>query len=39
VDFYGRRDGEVVYLCWRDGEDRVAHWHTLGSGFAGRRPL
>jgi hypothetical protein len=39
VDFPTRIGNEVVYLCWQRGEDRVAWWHTLGSGFAGRKPL
>jgi hypothetical protein len=39
LDFRARRDGEEVYLCWRLGEDAVAHWHTLDGGFAGRRPM
>jgi hypothetical protein len=39
VDFYSYRDGELVELCWRLGEDRVAHWHKIGDGFSGRRPL
>jgi hypothetical protein len=39
VDFRHKRGGEVVYLCWRVGEPRIAYWHDLKSGFAGRRPL
>lgn len=39
VDFPGEVDGRRVYLCWRHGEDRVAFWHDLDSGFPGRRPL
>jgi hypothetical protein len=39
VDFRTRRDGEVVYLCWRFGEDRIAHWHDLDGGFAGRQAI
>jgi hypothetical protein len=39
VDFPALRDGREVYLCWELGEDRVAHWHELGGGFRGRRPL
>jgi hypothetical protein len=39
VDFPSERDGQEVFLCWRLGEDRVAHWHGPESGFAGRRPL
>lgn len=39
VDFPSLRDGEVVELCWLDGEPSVDHWHRMGEGFAGRRPL
>ena len=39
VDFPGEREGRRVWLCWRLGEERVAHWHELDSGFIGRRPL
>ncbi len=38
IDFIGRHDGRDVYLCWRMGEDRVAWWHELHTGFAGRQP-
>jgi hypothetical protein len=39
VDFQSLRDGRVVYLCWRLGEDAITHWHELDTGFAGRQPL
>ena len=39
VDFPSVRDGEIVYLCWQYGEDRIDHWHTVDAGYAGRRPL
>ncbi len=39
VDFLSYRDGELVELCWQLGEDRVAHWHRIGEGYRGRRPL
>lgn len=39
VDFPSDRDGELVLLCWQLGEERVAWWHTLDAGFAGRQPL
>ena len=39
VDFPTARDGEIVYLCWQYGEDRIAYWHPVHSGYAGRRPL
>ena len=39
VDFLAERDGREIYLCWRYNEPKVAHWHDLEAGFAGRRPL
>lgn len=38
-DFPSMRDGREVYLCWRLGEPKVAHWHELEAGFAGRRRI
>jgi len=39
VDFPARLHGEEVLLCWRLGEEQVAHWHGLEEGFAGRKLL
>lgn len=39
IDFLARRKGRPVYLCWRLGEEGIGWWHTLDSGFAGRRPI
>jgi hypothetical protein len=39
IDFPAVRDGRIVYLCWRLGEDRIAYWHDLDAGFTGRKPL
>ena len=39
VDFLSYRNGELVELCWQLGEDRVGHWHRIGEGFPGRKPL
>lgn len=39
VDFYAEKGDELIYLCWKEGEDRIAFWHTLTGGFAGRQPL
>jgi len=39
LDFPALRDGEDVELCWQVGEDAVAHWHGIGEGFAGRKPI
>lgn len=32
-------EDEGIYLCWRQGEARVEHWHLIRGGFAKRRPL
>lgn len=39
IDFPSYRDGELVELCWKLGEERVEHWHRVGEGFAGRKKL
>lgn len=39
VDWYARKDGRDVFLCWKLGEKQVSHWHDLQAGFAGRRPV
>ena len=39
VDFLSYRNGELIELCWQLGEDQVAHWHRIGEGYAGRRPI
>jgi len=39
VDFYGVREGRLVFLCWRRGETEVAFWHHVDEGFGNRRPL
>jgi hypothetical protein len=39
IDFPSYRDGDLVELCWKLGEERVEHWHHIGEGFAGRKKL
>lgn len=39
LDFPAQRDGREVYLCWELGEEDVAYWHELESGYGGRQPL
>ena len=39
IDFLSLRSEQVIYLCWRLGEERILYWHTLAGGFAGRQPL
>jgi hypothetical protein len=37
LDFYGRVDGKLVWLCWKYGEETVTHYHGLDEGFSGRK--
>ncbi len=39
VDFYGRVDGKLVWLCWKYGEPAVCHYHGLDEGYSGRKPI
>lgn len=39
LDFPSDRDGEPVFLCWREPEPAISWWHPQDVGFAGRRPL
>jgi hypothetical protein len=39
VDFYSRRGSDIVFLCWKEGESEIAHWHGLEGGFRSRESL
>ncbi len=39
IDFFTARNDTLVYLCWKDGEEKIRYWHDLESGAAGRQPL
>ena len=39
LDFPCKVEGEIVLLCWKLGEDKIAHWHSPEEGFAGRKPI
>jgi hypothetical protein len=39
VDFPYEVEDDVVFLCWQSGERQIIAWHTIDSGFSGRRPL
>ena len=39
VDFYGVREGTLVFWCWTRGEDSIDHWHHVDEGFTGRQPV
>ncbi len=39
VDFYGSVGGRLVWLCWKLGEARVDHYHSLDEGFSARKRI
>ena len=39
LDFPALRNGQEVYLCWREGEDRIDYWHPIHTGIAGRQAV
>ena len=39
VDFPALYKGEEIYLCWKEGEDKIEYWHRVSEGFAGRKPV
>ena len=39
VDFPTTLDGRWVYLCWQSDEPKVAYWHEVSGGYAGRRQI
>ena len=39
VDFPALLEDREVYLCWELGEEDVAYWHDLETGYGGREPL
>ncbi len=39
VDFPALVSGRQVWLCWQRGETAIGYWHSLETGFSGRRPL
>jgi hypothetical protein len=39
LDFYGRVEGKLVWLCWKFGEESLGFYHELSVGYSARRPL
>src|SRR5438105_1427111 len=39
VDFPAWIEGQMGFLCWRYGEEKIGFWHPSNQGFDGRRPL
>ncbi|MFC4779478.1 DUF2203 domain-containing protein [Paenibacillus sp. GCM10023252] len=39
LDFPGLLGEESILLCWKEGEERITHYHGWHDGFIGRKPL
>ena len=39
VDFYHDRNGELIFLCWKYGEDKISFWHDVNDGFKNRKHI
>jgi len=39
LDFPSVFRGREVYLCWKLGESKIAYWHGMDEGFAGRKEI
>lgn len=39
LDFPCVVDDGMILLCWKLGEDKITHWHSLEEGFKGRKPI
>ena len=39
LDFPCIVEDEIVLLCWKYGEEKIAFWHGLEEGFRGRKPI
>ncbi|MDP4012843.1 MAG: DUF2203 domain-containing protein [Candidatus Nanoarchaeia archaeon] len=39
VDFLFKFEGRDVFLCWREGEEKIQHWHEIESGYDNRHPI
>ena len=39
IDYPAIHNGREVYLCWQKGEDKIAAWHEVDAGYAGRQDV
>ena len=39
IDFPAVIDGQEVLICWKEGEERLTHYHGWHDGYSGRKPL
>ena len=39
IDFYSKREGQLILLCWKLGEAGISYWHPVDKGFSQRERL
>jgi len=39
IDFLSEKDGRPIFLCWFYGEDEIAYYHEIDSGYKERKYL
>ena len=39
IGFYGDWYGQIVYFCWKDGEELCTHYHNIEEDYTKRKPL
>lgn len=39
VDLYHVHEGQLVFLCWKRGEEEITAWHHVDTGYTDRQSL
>jgi hypothetical protein len=39
LDFLSKKGKRDIYLCWQYGEEKIAFWHEIEAGYAGRQAI
>lgn len=39
VDFFSKKEGKEIFLCWKLGEGKIQYWHDTTKGFSERRGI
>ena len=39
IDFPSYFKDQPIYLCWRLGEEKIEHWHSINTNYKGRHEI
>lgn len=39
IDFFCKFEDREVFLCWKQGEDDLLHWHELDDNYENRKKI